>query len=100
MGIRLHGAIDFDGSLAGAGGNIRNAVCHDCVGELPIRCQNTGSGLTVAPSPSGAGAEFYGSDSPAAAAHAFTAAAQANPNLKLFGPSALASSAFTAKGWE
>jgi ABC-type branched-subunit amino acid transport system substrate-binding protein len=45
--------------------------------------------ITVATSQSAADAFFYGSDSPAAAGHAFATAASANPNLKLFGPSAL-----------
>jgi ABC-type branched-subunit amino acid transport system substrate-binding protein len=52
--------------------------------------------ITVATSPSGADGFFYGSDSPATAAHAFSTAAAANPNLKLFGPSALDSSALVS----
>ena len=52
----------------------------------------------IAPSrtASGADAMFYGGDSAAPAAKALGAAAQANPSIKLFGPSALDSPAFAA----
>ncbi|MDQ6605882.1 MAG: hypothetical protein M3Z06_04955 [Actinomycetota bacterium] len=52
--------------------------------------------ITVATSQSAADAFFYGSDSAATAAHAFSTATTTNPNLKLFGPSALATPALVA----
>ena len=51
-------------------------------------------GITIVSSASGADAMFYGGDSGAVAARALTAAAQANPALKLFGPSALDTPSF------
>jgi branched-chain amino acid transport system substrate-binding protein len=54
------------------------------------------SGITVTPSKNAAEAFFYGSDSPAKAAGVFAAAATTNPNLKLFGPSALDSPTLVA----
>lgn len=45
--------------------------------------------ITIASSQSVAGAVFYGSDSPAAAAQFFNRAAQSSPSAGLYGPSAL-----------
>jgi branched-chain amino acid transport system substrate-binding protein len=54
------------------------------------------SSITISPTASGADAMFYGGDSAAAAAKSLGAAAQANPSIKLFGPSALDTPAFAA----
>ncbi len=54
------------------------------------------SGIKATSTQSGADGFFYGSDSPAAAGHAFASAATSNPSLKLFGPSALDSSSLVA----
>ena len=53
-------------------------------------------GITIQSSASGADAMFYGGDSAVAAAKALGAAAQANPAIKLFGPSALDTPTFAA----
>ncbi|HUA04786.1 MAG TPA: hypothetical protein VMB27_12855 [Solirubrobacteraceae bacterium] len=55
-----------------------------------------GAGITSVSSPSAADGAFYGSASPAAAAHFFNDVAGSNPSAKLFGPSALDAPAFTA----
>jgi branched-chain amino acid transport system substrate-binding protein len=52
--------------------------------------------LTVVSSPSGADAAFYGTNSAAAAVKQFTADSQANPQLKLFAPSAVDAAAFAS----
>lgn len=54
------------------------------------------AGLTISSSSHGAGADFYGATSPAAAAKWFNAAASASPTAKLFGPSSLNNGAFTS----
>ena len=57
--------------------------------------QDAGSaGLTVVSSPGTADGVFYGSASPAVAAHFFNGIAGSNPSAKLFGPSALDAPAF------
>jgi branched-chain amino acid transport system substrate-binding protein len=61
-----------------------------------VRTDAPGSSITIAPSSSGADAVFYGAVSEQAAARMFNSAAQANPAVKLFGPSALDSTAFAA----
>jgi len=59
--------------------------------------QDAGSaGLTVVSSPGTADGVFYGSASPAVAAHFFNNIAGSNPSAKLFGPSALDAQAFTS----
>jgi branched-chain amino acid transport system substrate-binding protein len=52
--------------------------------------QDAAGAFSVVSSLSGADAAFYGGSSPAAAASFFQRAAAANPQIKLFGPSALA----------
>jgi ABC-type branched-subunit amino acid transport system substrate-binding protein len=52
--------------------------------------------ITVVSSQRGADAMFYGANNVGAAIRTFTSAAQANPTVKLFGPSALAVRAFAA----
>ncbi len=59
-----------------------------------VRAAAPASSITISPSASGADAMFYGGDSAAPAAKALGAAAQANPSIKLFGPSALDTPAF------
>lgn len=54
------------------------------------------AGITVATTMRGAGGIFYAGEDPAQAARFFRTAARAAPGAKLFGPSALDSSAFTA----
>lgn len=54
------------------------------------------AGITAAKSLSSADGVFYGAESPAAAAKFFNGVATKAPNAKLFGPSSLNSSAFTA----
>lgn len=54
------------------------------------------AGITISRTLTGAGAAFDGSQSPSAAARFFNHAAGAAPSAKLFGPSSLDSSAFTA----
>jgi ABC-type branched-subunit amino acid transport system substrate-binding protein len=54
------------------------------------------STITSANSPSGASAMFCGCSSTSFADHTFNTAAQANPQVKLFGPSALDNSTFAA----
>jgi branched-chain amino acid transport system substrate-binding protein len=73
-----------DGSAYGA------ALAAAVVKDAPVHS------LTVSRSLAGAGAVFYGSASPAAAARWFAKAAQADPDGRLFGPSALSSPAFAA----
>ncbi|MBV8220935.1 MAG: hypothetical protein JO325_20930 [Solirubrobacterales bacterium] len=59
--------------------------------------QDAGSaGLTIVSSPGSADGIFYGSASPAVAAHFFNNVAGSNPSTKLFGPSALDAPAFTS----
>jgi branched-chain amino acid transport system substrate-binding protein len=53
------------------------------------------SGITLSSSLSGAAGDFYGSQSPTAAATFFNHAAAADPSAKLFGPSSLDASSFT-----
>lgn len=53
--------------------------------------------ITIASSESGADAMFFGGSDPSLAASAFNAAAQTNPGVKLFGPSALDTPTFAAK---
>ncbi len=53
--------------------------------------------IAVASSEGGADAVFYGGSDPARAAAAFNAAVQANPAIKLFGPSALDNPTLVAK---
>jgi ABC-type branched-subunit amino acid transport system substrate-binding protein len=50
--------------------------------------------IAIASSQSGAGAIFYGSDSPSQAAQFFNHAAQSNPSARLYGPAALGVPAF------
>jgi branched-chain amino acid transport system substrate-binding protein len=52
--------------------------------------------ITVVSSQSGADAIFYGASRDSAAIRVFTSALQANPHVKLFGPSALADPTFAA----
>jgi branched-chain amino acid transport system substrate-binding protein len=54
------------------------------------------AGITVANSPGGADAIFFGAADPSAAIRTFNSAAQSNPTAKLFGPSALDNSTFAA----
>lgn len=54
------------------------------------------STISVVSTPAGADAMFYGAKSDSAAARAFASAAQANPAVKLFGPSALDDAAFVS----
>lgn len=58
--------------------------------------QDAAPAITVATSQSGADAIFYGASSDSAAVGAFKVAAQSNPKIKLFGPSALDDSTFAA----
>ena len=51
--------------------------------------QDASPAITVVPSQAGADAIFYGASSDSAAIRTFNAAAQSNPTIKLFGPSAL-----------
>ncbi len=60
-----------------------------------VRQDAAASGLTVTSAASAQG-YFYGSASAATAGHAFSSALSANPALKLFAPSALATPALTA----
>jgi branched-chain amino acid transport system substrate-binding protein len=61
-----------------------------------VRTDAQGASITIAASASGADAVFYGGVSEGAAAKVFNAAALATPAVKLFGPSALDSTAFAA----
>jgi branched-chain amino acid transport system substrate-binding protein len=59
--------------------------------------QDAGSaGITTVSSPGTADGVFYGSASPAIAAHFFNNVAGSNPSAKLFGPSAVDAPAFTS----
>jgi branched-chain amino acid transport system substrate-binding protein len=58
--------------------------------------QDAAPSISVSSNQSGADAVFYGANSASGAAHAFTAAAATNPNVKLFGPSALDSPTFAS----
>jgi branched-chain amino acid transport system substrate-binding protein len=58
--------------------------------------QDASPSITVVPSQSGADAIFYGASRDSAAIRVFTSALQANPQVKLFGPSALADPTFAA----
>jgi ABC-type branched-subunit amino acid transport system substrate-binding protein len=62
---------------------------------LAVRNQARSNGVTVAASKSGADAIFYGGS--AASVRTFGALATANPSVKLFGPSALASATLPAR---
>jgi hypothetical protein len=62
---------------------------------LAVR-QAVKSPMSVVSSPSGADAAFYGTNSATAAVKQFTAESQANPQLKLFAPSALDAAAFAS----
>ena len=68
--------VDNDGGPYGAA--MANAVKSDAAGKL-----------SVVGSQAGADSVFYGTDSAAAATRFFDAAAQSNPAIRLFGPSAL-----------
>jgi branched-chain amino acid transport system substrate-binding protein len=59
-----------------------------------LRQDATHSGIKLSTSESGAGAIFYGTDSPAAGVKFFGTAATSNPSAKLFGSSSLDSTAF------
>jgi branched-chain amino acid transport system substrate-binding protein len=61
-----------------------------------VRTDAKSASITITPTASGADAIFYGGTSDAAAAKAFNAAALASPAVRLFGPSALDSTAFAA----
>ncbi len=61
-----------------------------------VKTAAAASNVTNPPTASGADAMFYGGVSGAVAARALTAAAQANPSIKLFGPSALDTPSFAA----
>ena len=61
-----------------------------------VRTDAQASSITIAASASGADAVFYGGVSEGAAAKVFNAAALATPAVKLFGPSALDTTAFAA----
>ena len=61
-----------------------------------MRQDAPGAGISITTSRTTAGAIFYGGTSATAAATAFMSDAQANPTAKLFGPSALDTTAFTA----
>jgi ABC-type branched-subunit amino acid transport system substrate-binding protein len=61
-----------------------------------VRADAHAAGITLASSVSGAGGDFYGAESPSAAAKFFNHVATAAPAAKLFGPSSLNSSAFTS----
>jgi branched-chain amino acid transport system substrate-binding protein len=56
---------------------------------LAVKHAASGAAITVTSSASGADAVFYGASDVAAAVREFKTAAQSNPNVKLFGPSAL-----------
>jgi len=58
--------------------------------------QNAPPGIAVVSSQNGADAIFYGASRDSAAIRIFTSALQANPSVKLFGPSALADPSFAA----
>ena len=58
--------------------------------------QDASPAITVVSSQSGADAIFYGASRDSAAIRVFTSALQANPQVKLFGPSALADPTFAA----
>jgi ABC-type branched-subunit amino acid transport system substrate-binding protein len=65
---------------------------------LEVRNAARAAGLTLAPSPSGAGAVFYGGNvaNAAAATHFLDQTASANPSAKLFVPSGLYDSSFVS----
>jgi branched-chain amino acid transport system substrate-binding protein len=77
--------------LADDGSHYGKAIAALVKGDAPA------SGVTIAPSQSGADAIFYGGSDQAAAARVFTRATGSNPSLKLFGPSALAGSTLTSQ---
>jgi branched-chain amino acid transport system substrate-binding protein len=62
-----------------------------------VRADAPASSITIASSPSGADAIFYGADSEATAARMFNSAASGSPQVKLFGPSALDTTTFAAR---
>jgi branched-chain amino acid transport system substrate-binding protein len=66
----------------------------DAIAAL-VRTGASTARITVVSSPSGSDAMFYGGADQAAAARTFTSATGSNPNLKLFGPSALDGPALT-----
>lgn len=65
------------------------------IGAL-VHSDASGSGIRIAASQSAADAIFYGGSDPAMAAKLFTTASGANPNVKLFAPSAVAGSTLTS----
>jgi len=75
--------VSSDGSDYGTA--IANAVTHD-----------VGGGITLVGKPSAADGVFYGSASPAVAAHFFNGVVDSNTSAKLFGPSALDAPAFVS----
>ncbi len=61
-----------------------------------VRADAKDAGITLSSSLSGASGDFYGAQSPVAAAKFFNHVSAGAPTAKLFGPSSLNSSAFTA----
>jgi branched-chain amino acid transport system substrate-binding protein len=62
-----------------------------------VRADASRASISVASSPAGADAVFYGASSEAAAARVFNSTASSSPTVKLFAPSALSDTAFASR---